>query len=43
VLYERKPPRKVDNVDTVIFLPMFTWLPPSYVPIVSTNTSWFDG
>jgi hypothetical protein len=25
-----------DNVDTVIFLPSFTWLPPSYVPVVST-------
>ena len=25
-----------DNVDTVIFLPRFTWLPPSYVPVVST-------
>jgi hypothetical protein len=25
-----------DNVDTVIFLSRFTWLPPSYVPVVST-------
>jgi hypothetical protein len=25
-----------DNVDTVFFLLMFTWLPPSYVPVVST-------
>jgi hypothetical protein len=25
-----------DNVDTVIFLPRFTWLPPSNIPIVST-------
>jgi hypothetical protein len=25
-----------DNVDTVIFLPRFTRLPPSYVPVVST-------
>jgi hypothetical protein len=25
-----------DNVDMVIFLPRFTWLPPSYVPIMST-------
>jgi hypothetical protein len=32
-----------NNVDTVIFLLMFTWLPPSYVLVVSTNTSWFDG
>jgi hypothetical protein len=26
-----------DNVDTVIFLPRFTWLPPSYIPVVSTT------
>jgi hypothetical protein len=25
-----------DNVDTVIFLPRFTWLPSSYVPVVLT-------
>jgi hypothetical protein len=25
-----------DNTNTVVFLPRFTWLPPSYVPIVST-------
>jgi hypothetical protein len=25
-----------DNVDTVIFLLRFTWLPQSYVPVVST-------
>jgi hypothetical protein len=25
-----------DNVDTVIFLSRFTWLPPSYVPVVLT-------
>jgi hypothetical protein len=32
-----------DNVDTVIFVPRFVRLPPSYVPVVSTNTSWFSG
>jgi hypothetical protein len=25
-----------DNVDTVIFLSRFTWLPPNYAPVVST-------
>jgi hypothetical protein len=25
-----------DNVDTVIFLPRFTWLPPRNIPVVST-------
>ena len=34
---ECKPPRRVDNVDTVIFLPRFTWLPPSYVLVVAIH------
>jgi hypothetical protein len=28
--------QREDKDDMVIFLPRFTWLPPSYVPIVST-------
>jgi hypothetical protein len=32
-----------DNVDTVIFLLRFARLPPSYVPVVSTNILCFSG
>jgi len=32
-----------NTIETPIFLPRFTCLPARYVPVVSTNTWWFDG